>query len=43
MEYMVHYYYKYLDEKFAPDPPGSGYIKTKNHFELMLLKLKNIN
>jgi hypothetical protein len=33
MEYLDFNYYKYLDEKFAPYPPGSGYIKTKKHFE----------
>jgi hypothetical protein len=32
MEYLDFYYYKYLDKKFAPGS-GSGYIKTKTHFE----------
>jgi hypothetical protein len=41
MEYLDHYYYEYLDEKFAPFPSGKGYIKTKKHFESMQMKNKN--
>jgi TPR repeat protein len=36
MEYLDYYYYKYLDEKYAPN--GKGYNKTKKHFELTVAK-----
>jgi hypothetical protein len=39
MEYLDHYYYKYLDEKYAPN--GKGYMKTKKHFELMTDAITN--
>jgi ABC-type antimicrobial peptide transport system permease subunit len=41
MEYLDHYYYKYLDEKYAPFPSGKGYIKTKKHFESTVTKVKS--
>jgi hypothetical protein len=41
MEYLDHYYYKYLDEKYAPNGKGNG--KTKNHFESTIAKAKNNN
>jgi hypothetical protein len=40
MEYLDYYYYKYLENKYTPDPPGSGYIKTKKHFESIINKAK---
>jgi hypothetical protein len=41
MELMDFHYYKYLKIKFTPDPPGTGYKKTKKHFKLMAKKGKN--
>jgi hypothetical protein len=40
MEYLNFHYYEYLEKKYSPDPPGSGYIKTKNHFESIVTKAK---
>jgi hypothetical protein len=40
MEYLDHHYYKYLEKKYSPDPPGPGYIKTKKHFESIVTKTK---
>jgi hypothetical protein len=41
MEHLDFYYYKYLDIKYSPYPPGEGYIKTKKHFETITNKLNN--
>jgi len=38
MEYLDLYYYEYLKKIFAPG--GKGYIKTKNHFESTVKKIK---
>jgi hypothetical protein len=41
MEYLDFHYYKYLEKIFAPG--GKGYIKTKNHFELITKQQQIIN
>jgi hypothetical protein len=38
IEYLIFNYYKYLGKKYAPDPPGQGYIKTKKHFGSIINK-----
>jgi hypothetical protein len=40
IEYLNFHYYKYLANKYAPFPPGEGYIKTKKHFESIVTKAK---
>jgi hypothetical protein len=43
IEYLDFYYYKYVEKKYAPFPPGKGYIKTKKHFEILAKTQKNGN
>jgi TPR repeat protein len=43
MEYLDYYYYKYLEKIYKPGS-GSGYIKTKKHFEMTIANaIKNKN
>jgi hypothetical protein len=30
------YYEKYIEKKYAPDPPGPGFKKTENHFNILV-------